>query len=146
VPNLGTDEAPITEEADSIDSIKNKMQEEKIYFDNNATTILHPDINAYIGKNLPSAPLNPSSVHHYGQIAANIISADAGLTVYVIGSNNAIASAGPMPGSTPTSVPRNVPSKPKPRLLSVSALAKPSKREFRLLIRCLPKYPPAKRH
>jgi molecular chaperone GrpE len=28
VPNLSTDEAPITEEADSIDSIKNKMQEE----------------------------------------------------------------------------------------------------------------------
>jgi molecular chaperone GrpE len=28
LPNLSTDEAPITEEADSIDSIKNKMQEE----------------------------------------------------------------------------------------------------------------------
>jgi molecular chaperone GrpE len=28
LPNLGTDEAPIAEEADSIDSIKNKMQEE----------------------------------------------------------------------------------------------------------------------
>lgn len=28
VPNLGSDEAPITGEADSIDSIKNKMQEE----------------------------------------------------------------------------------------------------------------------
>lgn len=57
----------------TIDKIINKMQEEKIYFDNNATTILHPDIKAYIEKNLPSAPLNPSSVHHYGQIAANII-------------------------------------------------------------------------
>ena len=51
--------------------------------------------------------------------------AEAGLTVYVIGNKSAIASAGPIPGRTPTRVPRKVPSNPKPRLVRVSALAKP---------------------
>jgi hypothetical protein len=61
--------------------------------------------------------------------------ADAGLTVYVIGSKRAMANAGPIPGRTPTRVPRNVPRSPKPRLLRVSALAKPSIKELKLLIR-----------
>lgn len=36
---------------------------------------------------------------------ANMMSAEAGLTVYVIGNRSAIANAGPIPGSTPTRVP-----------------------------------------
>jgi hypothetical protein len=63
------------------------------------------------------------------------MSADAGLTVYVIGSKSAIARAGPIPGRTPTRVPRKVPSNPKPRLLRVRALANPSISELKLLIR-----------
>jgi hypothetical protein len=62
------------------------------------------------------------------------MSADAGLTVYVIGKSSAIASAGPIPGRTPTSVPRNVPSNPKPKFVKVSALAKPSIRDCTLFI------------
>jgi hypothetical protein len=58
-------------------------------------------------------------------MAANIIRAEAGLTVYVIGKSKAIAKAGPMPGRTPTSVPRTVPSNPNIRLLRVRAPAKP---------------------
>jgi hypothetical protein len=68
-------------------------------------------------------------------MAANMINADAGLTVYVIGRSKAIARAGPIPGSTPTSVPRKVPSKPKPKLLKVSALANPSINELKLFIK-----------
>jgi hypothetical protein len=58
-------------------------------------------------------------------MAANIIRAEAGLTVYVIGKSKAIANAGPMPGKTPTNVPRIVPSKPNIKLLRVRAPTKP---------------------
>ena len=67
-------------------------------------------------------------------MAANIIKADDGATVYVIGSRSAIASAGPIPGRTPTSVPSKVPRSPKPKFVRVRALAKPSRSEFTLLI------------
>ena len=60
--------------------------------------------------------------------------ADDGATVYVIGSKSAIASAGPIPGSTPTSVPSRVPRSPKAKLVRVRALAKPSRSEFTLFI------------
>ena len=53
--------------------IINKMQAEKIYFDNNATTALHPDVKIAMDKTLGNIPLNPSSVHYYGQMAANIV-------------------------------------------------------------------------
>jgi hypothetical protein len=62
------------------------------------------------------------------------MSADDGLTVYVIGSKSAMASAGPIPGRTPTSVPSKVPRSPNPKFVSVRALAKPSISEFTLFI------------
>ena len=43
----------------------------------------------------------------------------------VIGSNKAMASAGPIPGNTPTSVPRNVPRSPNKIFIGVIADAKP---------------------
>jgi hypothetical protein len=67
-------------------------------------------------------------------MAANIIRADDGATVYVIGSKSAIARAGPIPGRTPTSVPSKVPRRPKPKLVRVRALTKPSRSAFTLLI------------
>ena len=48
------------------------------------------------------------------------------LTVKQIGSKSPIASAGPIPGKTPTSVPRNVPSKPNIKFVAVKAVWKPS--------------------
>src|SRR3712207_185847 len=49
-------------------------------------------------------------------------------TLKVIGSSSAMVSAGPMPGSTPTAVPRKQPSSAQPRLPGVSALEKPRER------------------
>src|SRR5215213_2708159 len=46
----------------------------------------------------------------------------------VIGSSSAMVSAGPIPGSTPTAVPRKQPSSAQPRFCSVSALANPTER------------------
>jgi hypothetical protein len=63
-----------------------------------------------------------------------MMSADDGATVYVIGRRSAIASAGPMPGKTPTRVPSKVPRSPKPKFVRVRALAKPSISEFTLFI------------
>ena len=40
---------------------------------------------------------------------ANMMKAAVGSSVYVTGSNNATVIAGPMPGSTPTAVPRVTP-------------------------------------
>ena len=53
--------------------------------------------------------------------------------MYVIGKSSAIASAGPIPGRTPTSVPRKVPRSPNIKFDSVNALAKPSSKELKLL-------------
>src|SRR5690242_14489011 len=54
-----------------------------------------------------------------------MISADAGASEKVNGSRMAIVEIGAMPGSTPTSVPIKAPSRQKPRLAGVSAVAKP---------------------
>ena len=64
-----------------------------------------------------------------------MINAEAGLTEYVIGRSKAIAKAGPIPGRTPTKVPRIVPINPNIRLFSVNALAKPFKRDSMLLMK-----------
>src|SRR5687768_4037953 len=57
---------------------------------------------------------------------ANMMNALAGGTVNVIGSSSATVIAGPMPGSTPTRVPRVTPMSAYMRLTGVSAAAKPS--------------------
>src|ERR1043165_3854946 len=54
-----------------------------------------------------------------------MISADTGATLNVIGSSIAIVASGPMPGSTPISVPRKHPTKQYHRFCSVSATLKP---------------------
>lgn len=53
----------------------------------------------------------------------------------VTGRSKAIASAGPMPGSTPTRVPRNVPIKPYIKLVAVNAVANPSTKRLKLFIK-----------
>ena len=65
---------------------------------------------------------------------ANIISAEVGSIDAVTGNKSAIANAGPMPGNTPTKVPRNVPSSPYIKLVSVRAVANPSIKRLKLLI------------
>jgi hypothetical protein len=65
---------------------------------------------------------------------ANIMSADAGATDIVIGRRSAMAKAGPMPGNTPTKVPKNVPARPYIKLVAVKAVAKPSRSKFILFI------------
>src|SRR5918996_601645 len=59
---------------------------------------------------------------------ASMISADTGETLNVIGSSMAIVASGPMPGSTPISVPRKTPMKQNHRFCSVSATWKPRMR------------------
>ncbi len=56
---------------------------------------------------------------------ANRISAPVGSRVNVIGSSSATVSAGPMPGSTPTSVPIVTPIRARSRLVGVSASPNP---------------------
>lgn len=46
-------------------------------------------------------------------------------TLAVIGSSMATATAGPMPGKTPTAVPSAQPSKAHSRFMGVAAVAKP---------------------
>ena len=55
-----------------------------------------------------------------------MMSADTGGTLNVIGSSMAIVASGPMPGSTPISVPRKQPTKQNHRFCSVNATLKPS--------------------
>src|SRR6187455_235294 len=50
---------------------------------------------------------------------------DSGVPDSVIGNSSDIAEIGPMPGSTPTSVPMNTPMKQKSRLIGISATPKP---------------------
>src|SRR5688572_23521580 len=57
-----------------------------------------------------------------------MMSADTGATLNVIGSSIAIVASGPMPGSTPISVPRNTPMKQNHRFCSVRATEKPRTR------------------
>ena len=56
---------------------------------------------------------------------ANRISAPVGSRVNVIGSSSATVSAGPMPGSTPTSVPSVTPIRASSRFSGVSASENP---------------------
>ena len=56
---------------------------------------------------------------------ASMISAETGGTLKVIGSSIAIVASGPMPGSTPISVPRKHPMKQNQRFCSDSATLKP---------------------
>ena len=56
---------------------------------------------------------------------ASMISAPTGGSPNVIGSSIAIVASGPMPGSTPISVPTSVPIRHRPRLVGVIATEKP---------------------
>src|SRR3954451_582761 len=53
-------------------------------------------------------------------------------TLPVIGSSMATATAGPMPGSTPTAVPRAQPTRHQSRLTGVIAVAKPAIRALKI--------------
>jgi hypothetical protein len=57
-----------------------------------------------------------------------MISAVTGSNVKVIGSSIAIVAVGPIPGRTPTSVPRNTPTKHHRRFSGLSAVDSPSAR------------------
>src|SRR5688572_3467294 len=59
---------------------------------------------------------------------ASMISAPTGGRLNVIGSSMAMAASGPMPGSTPTSVPTNTPMKQYIRLIGEIAVLNPSVR------------------
>src|SRR5687767_14740730 len=65
---------------------------------------------------------------------ASMMRADTGATLNVIGSSIAIVASGPMPGSTPISVPRKTPMKQNHRFCSESATLKP---RIRLLKRSM---------
>src|SRR3954462_1583023 len=56
---------------------------------------------------------------------ANMMSAPVGSRLVVAGSSNATVSAGPTPGSTPTSVPRVTPMNPSSRFCRLNATVKP---------------------
>jgi hypothetical protein len=57
-----------------------------------------------------------------------MISAAVGERVKVTGSSIAMVATGPMPGSTPTSVPRTTPTKQNKRFIQLSATPNPSER------------------
>ncbi|MDT4820191.1 hypothetical protein FQZ97_533270 [compost metagenome] len=57
-----------------------------------------------------------------------MISADTGGSAYVAGSSIAMVATGPMPGSTPISVPRIQPTRQYSRFVKVKATPKPSER------------------
>src|SRR6478735_8231359 len=59
---------------------------------------------------------------------ASMIRADTGGSAYVAGSSMAMVATGPMPGSTPISVPSRQPMKPYRRLIGVKATPKPMER------------------
>src|SRR5512137_3102337 len=59
---------------------------------------------------------------------ASMISADTGGSVNVTGSSIAMVATGPMPGSTPISVPSSTPKKQYSRLVADSATPKPMPR------------------
>ena len=56
---------------------------------------------------------------------ANMISAPVGSRLAVAGSSNAMVSAGPTPGKTPTAVPSVTPRNPHSRFFGVRATPKP---------------------
>ena len=55
-------------------------------------------------------------------------------TLAVMGSSMATATAGPMPGNTPTAVPRAQPNSAQSRLTGVAAVAKPARSAFNMSI------------
>src|SRR5687767_11978538 len=59
---------------------------------------------------------------------ASMMSAETGATLKVIGSSMAIVASGPIPGSTPISVPRKTPMKQNHRFWNVRATEKPRTR------------------
>src|SRR5215813_9865257 len=59
---------------------------------------------------------------------ASMIRPEVGSSLKVSGSSIAMVAMGPMPGSTPISVPTMAPMKAKPRLTGVSATANPTAR------------------
>src|SRR5438067_13174056 len=59
---------------------------------------------------------------------ASMISAPTGGRPKVIGNSIAIVAKGPMPGSTPISVPTSAPIRQSPRLVGVTATPKPNQR------------------
>src|SRR5690349_16599402 len=59
---------------------------------------------------------------------ASMISADTGGSAYVAGNSIAMVATGPMPGSTPISVPSGQPMKQYSRLIGVTATPKPMAR------------------
>src|SRR4029077_10772622 len=59
---------------------------------------------------------------------ASMISAPTGGRPKVTGSSIAIVASGPMPGSTPISVPTSAPIRHSPRLIGVTATPKPNQR------------------
>src|SRR6478672_3413777 len=59
---------------------------------------------------------------------ASMISAPTGGSPNVIGSSIAMVASGPMPGSTPISVPTSAPIRHSPRLIGVTATEKPCPR------------------
>src|SRR6476620_11828811 len=63
---------------------------------------------------------------------ASMISAPTGGRPKVIGSSIAIVASGPMPGSTPISVPTSAPIRQSPRLVGVTATPKPNQRFVRM--------------
>src|SRR3954464_15708587 len=66
---------------------------------------------------------------------ASMISADTGGSAYVAGSSMAMVATGPMPGSTPISVPSRQPMKAYSRLIGVNATPKPIERlEIRSMV------------
>src|SRR5688572_16236888 len=56
---------------------------------------------------------------------ASMMSAPSGLSPNVTGSSIAMVAIGPIPGSTPISVPTRQPNRQKPRLIGVAAAPKP---------------------
>src|SRR5205085_1726771 len=68
---------------------------------------------------------------------ASMISAATGGSAYVAGSSMAMVATGPMPGSTPISVPSRQPMKAYSRLIGVKATPKPIERfEMRSMFLC----------
>src|SRR5688572_13478667 len=73
----------------------------------------------------------------------NMMNALSGSSVKVTGSSNATVKAGPMPGRTPTAVPRVTPANAHKRCGTVSAVRKPSVRACSVSIR---RSDPARQH
>src|SRR5215213_6502656 len=67
---------------------------------------------------------------------ASMISAPTGGKPKVMGSSIAMVASGPMPGSTPISVPTSAPIRHSPRLVGVTATPKPNQRFARMSMEC----------